>query len=703
MRTCPTVFSFFGRMKKRFVFSVILGAIVLHVSLVIFYSTNVPFWDDYDAILNFLNEFKVNSDDRLGLLLSQHNEHRIVLDRLLTLGDYYLFGEINIRHLIYVGNSFIILLLIIAFRISIPILQNWQEPWKWAALLPIPFLLLNLQSWENFLWGMASIQNLGVLFFSFLTFYLLFYKSLNRGRLGLAILCSAIATFTSGNGFLSLFISLFIMVITKEKKKYILLWIFSTGLLVFAYLNNYYSPPGHPSLLNALVNQKIEVVLYFLTLMSSGWGVGYNVIFSSIIGIGFLLAFSWLIKKNIHVSNPLLLSILLFLLLTICLISVSRAGFTAIQALDMRYRIYSLLLSAFTFLAIISVLKEPYYRGQMILILVFITMTCWNYFDSLIKYPRHMSDAKNQRLHGLATQLEGNKYYYLTYPTDSNARVWVADIIAKSNELGTYTRKLSYVDIASSRVDFDFEVTNNIDYGFGLENRDDYLFVDNGWAYIEGMDAEETDRFVVLKSDSIDLVYDTYWHIRPDVTAAKKVGNLDRSGLTCIIMKNQIPEGRYKVGVLIRKERRFWQSDYQAFEFTDMNVVKDKSGVHVGTGMLDEDPLMGQTNHYVDELRITNDSISIKGWAIIHGISSKEIETSITFVSDSGERIEMVPNVELRPDVASALHGDYASAGFNISFSKKEFKNSAYKIIITLTHQGENRIIELDDKLIVQK
>ncbi len=690
-------------MNKWFVLSIIIFAVILYAGQIVIYSANIPFWDDYDAVLDFLNEFKSNSNfsDRIDLLLSQHNEHRIFLDRLLALGDYLLFGQVNFMHLIYVGNSFVVLLLVLVIGTSLPIIQKRKEPWKWLLLLPIPFFMLNMQSWENFLWAMASIQNLGVVFFTFLCFYFLFFKPLIPSRFAFGILCASIATYTSGNGMLCLAIGLFVMLITRKKPIYIIIWILSSGLLLYAYLHDFHPAPGHPDPFNTLRNETGNMVLYFFTLLSSGWEVfGYKMGVYLTVGLVFLVAVVILVRENLILKNPLLFSILLFLVLTCCLISVSRTGFGVMQALDMRYRNSSLLLFMFTYLALLAVQEDNTFTSkQQIPIWIFIVLSAINYLMALEKYHRPMSDARSKLIHGLAAYNENNRYSYLAYPIESKAR----KIISASDSLETYLNNLTYKEIASRKVHLNIEATNNIDYGFGIEIRDDYLFVDNGWAYIEGLDANDTDRFVVLKSDSVELMFDSYWHTRPDVTVAKNAGNLDRSGFSCIILKDQIPNGIYRVGILIRKAKQFWQADYLAFEFTDMILVKNRAGAFMGTSTMGLDSQLGDTNYYVDELNVAKDSISLRGWAIIHGISSEDVAINITFRSEDGDQIRLAPNLELRPDVAQALHGDYAEAGFILRLSRGKLKPSTYQIVITLTYSGQDKNIEIDDRLEIEE
>ena len=70
------------------------------------YAVNIPFWDDFSSIYEFTNSY-MNSDcfaDKLHLIFSQHNEHRIVFNRVLTLIIFYTKGNIDLRILIWIGN-----------------------------------------------------------------------------------------------------------------------------------------------------------------------------------------------------------------------------------------------------------------------------------------------------------------------------------------------------------------------------------------------------------------------------------------------------------------------------------------------------------------------------------------------------------------------------------------------------------------------
>lgn len=165
--------------------------------VVLTYALNLPYWDDY-LVQEQLVLMKSQPTGRQKLLhlFDQHWEHRIIWTRLIFAAWYKLTGSLNYYGLTLVGVSgllALLALLAVVFR---------RTGLAWVYFLPVPFWLFTLQSHENLLWAMASIQNFWVLVFALGSFYALAQStSLTRWlALGLAVL----ATYTSGNGALVL-------------------------------------------------------------------------------------------------------------------------------------------------------------------------------------------------------------------------------------------------------------------------------------------------------------------------------------------------------------------------------------------------------------------------------------------------------------------------------------------------------------------
>ena len=110
--------------------------------------TPVPFWDSWDAEVDFLNNIHLSN---WHILWARHNEHRIVLTRLFFLMDQYMFGGYSI--FLFTVNY--MLLAVITWLFWRAMRENNPEDYH----IPGLFLVIWLSSWsqrENLSWGFQS-------------------------------------------------------------------------------------------------------------------------------------------------------------------------------------------------------------------------------------------------------------------------------------------------------------------------------------------------------------------------------------------------------------------------------------------------------------------------------------------------------------------------------------------------------------------
>src|SRR5260221_10237910 len=67
---------------------------------------DAPVWDDYGTVLDSVMRMMdaPSAKDWLAVVVAQHNEHRIATVRLISRGVAALFGRIDFRVLVLVGN-----------------------------------------------------------------------------------------------------------------------------------------------------------------------------------------------------------------------------------------------------------------------------------------------------------------------------------------------------------------------------------------------------------------------------------------------------------------------------------------------------------------------------------------------------------------------------------------------------------------------
>src|SRR4051812_37739150 len=127
-------------------------AIISFFCCLLRYSCNFPYFDDFEVILGFLNNFLTagNVPEKVRLFFEQHNEHRLVFDRATALTEYWVSGKIDFRSLMLIGNAALAGLLIFFYKA-----HDQRRRLHPLSMAPIAFLLFNFRYHETSFWAMA--------------------------------------------------------------------------------------------------------------------------------------------------------------------------------------------------------------------------------------------------------------------------------------------------------------------------------------------------------------------------------------------------------------------------------------------------------------------------------------------------------------------------------------------------------------------
>lgn len=374
---------------------IILIPIVLFFGIWDYYAVNIPKWDDH-ALKSFIIEYAGATDwqGKLSALVRQHNEHRIALTRLFAWLDFSVFGSLNYRHLMVAGN----LLLLLAIPIWYGILKDNKKPYY--ALIPVPFLWLSLALWENMYWGMASIQNFGVVTLSLWSIYLSVNKKFSLYVL--AILLGLLAVFTSPNGILALPVSAVLLFLTGNRKRFAL-WILSSGGIGYLYFLNYIQPESNPESKASLI-QLVKGYMAFLGSFAESFPVLDHffvcifmgtVLFLVSISIASTIIFR-VFQNNYQTQTAkatdlFCLGTIMFVLGTTLVVVYGRAGFGLETLITSRYKIYSVLLLITCYIYLVIPIRgsflSPYITGILALSVTF----------NVFSYHYHLVDVHNLR------------------------------------------------------------------------------------------------------------------------------------------------------------------------------------------------------------------------------------------------------------------------------------------------------------------
>lgn len=344
------------------------------------YAISIPKWDDH-ALRAFLfySDQEASLTGKIYQLFRQHNEHRIVYDRLITKLDYWLFNQLSYTHLMVVGNLSLVGLLLL----FIAIVHRAGRPILYAA--PVSLLLFNLSQWENMFWGMAALQNFSIVLWVLATFYFLSYTR----QLGLAFMLAVLATITSGNGLLVWPLSIFILALRlgdypdrKRGIRQLIAWIAGSVFVLALYFTGFEKPvniayvqPGAIDLLKgwfAVMGASAEAIPVSASLKVCVLIGGLLALTTFVITLGTIVRYWRSIKDSscyvfssahrpTHSWPPILLffwSCIAFLVGTTLIVAWARTGFGADLLITSRYKMYSLTMLAVLYVYLVVILNN---------------------------------------------------------------------------------------------------------------------------------------------------------------------------------------------------------------------------------------------------------------------------------------------------------------------------------------------------------
>lgn len=179
--------------RDYFYYALGLGAIMLHALVIYQNALNIPKWDDYTNILQFMDTWieADNISDKFKAFTSHINEHILLVNHVIVLCQYYLTGTINFAWLMAIGNLFYIgsaLVLWCFFQ------SNAERAWIFSVIM---LVCVSFHAYDSLLWAMTAISNQAVIFFSLLAIY-----CASKSRHILMMIFSTLAIFSQANGLL---------------------------------------------------------------------------------------------------------------------------------------------------------------------------------------------------------------------------------------------------------------------------------------------------------------------------------------------------------------------------------------------------------------------------------------------------------------------------------------------------------------------
>ena len=330
---------------------------------------NAPIWDDYDAVLwDMVRLHDARSPTEwLGLLLAQHNEHRVAFARLVTWLSMQVVGQIDFRVLTAAAN--------LAWAGILGLLwAELRQQVRPAVLAAAAVLLLNLAYYEASLLPMAGLSNFWVVLFAFASLYFALREGSRNAALGLAF--GLVAVVTQASGLLVLPLAAAFCMLSRRPSRAALYG--AAALLLWSwYFIGFYRPGHHPTLLFA-VSHPWEAVRVFLLIAG---GLFPKVNHSIAVAVVLLIAIAWALRRGLWRRSPVMCAWIAFILVSAALITVARAGFGVYHA--SRYAIYGSTLMVLALLSV-AIVTAPWKRPVVVAVVIAsVCMSVWISWTSL--------------------------------------------------------------------------------------------------------------------------------------------------------------------------------------------------------------------------------------------------------------------------------------------------------------------------------
>lgn len=315
-------------------------------------AVRIPVYDDYNYILGFVNVFHQTHGFLAKLLYAvtfEHNGYKLMFNNAIVIGQYFLFDQVYFLPLVVVGNAFALFIFLIVCSMSLVVPGDALT--RYLLLAPVAFLLFQLQYASALDFATASLQHLSVVYFSLLSIYLL-SKDSKRSYVGACIsLLFAIAS--SPNGFFLFPVGLLILTQFRLWRR-MPAWIVVTVLMLAVYLFRY-APAPPPSMTHGSAGTPTHFnILYALSFLGSSAARYMSLAPSLALGLIFFGIFLLAVKRHYYHQNPAVFYSMLFILINALAISVLRSDLGLAQSLASRYRIYSNLFLAFSYMFLIE-------------------------------------------------------------------------------------------------------------------------------------------------------------------------------------------------------------------------------------------------------------------------------------------------------------------------------------------------------------
>ena len=371
---------------------VYFGAVLVFCpALVYFYSihiyaTNIPFADDNIYINEIISIIQSNSlREKLTIIFSHSLETLLLFYKISVLLIYSIWGEIDLKILLFVGNSTLLGLLFFIYK-TLP-----KKRERIFLVLPAALILFQLKpNWIHMIWSI-NVGRLYALFFSGLVFYFL-EKGTLKYFLG-ASFFALCATLSHSAG-VAVIPTAWIMLIIQKRFK--LAWVWLLGNLTFVgfySLWDGFTAPLTSSLFSiSSLNDLARIGLFFISFLGSMFSFENQMIMSAF-GLLIVCHFVFLIYKKYYVMNLTVFIFMIYIIHLAAIAAMYRSGLGENAVLPDRYKVHSLIMVLMIYISLVDLFYSRVNR-KWVFVTSMVLITGSMYFNSYSEGKQKMELSK---------------------------------------------------------------------------------------------------------------------------------------------------------------------------------------------------------------------------------------------------------------------------------------------------------------------
>lgn len=292
--------------------------ILLHFFILFYFSTNIPWIDDFYWYFEFFRKLDIVSDTQAAFktIITPYNNHWHILQRLLFVSVIGVFGSLNMEWIVILGNVLFVVLFYFLFLKD----KSNRHPLSMGS---VAAAWLYFQPVSHYNFFECAFFNLPVLLLSFLSIRAFSAKKRSGFFWGL------LATFSNGNGLLVWPVGVLMALWHRDWKKALQYALAFIGFAVlYVFLSKGANAPGKFS-----IEPLWEVILYFIQMCGSfANGVEHLTPWIQTIGGIVLITSIMLITPKALRVNEALYFFMLFLVMSMGIIALTRKEVTGFSA-----------------------------------------------------------------------------------------------------------------------------------------------------------------------------------------------------------------------------------------------------------------------------------------------------------------------------------------------------------------------------------